>query len=221
MTNITRTTRRTPPKFTQIFCGPVFFSDSKLFSDPKFFWDPKFFLGHTYFSDSTFFQNQNFARTQNFVQIFLETTNFFLTQNSFGPKFSWTHNFLGPKSFQTNNFFLDPKGHIIFFLPNICLGLGNFHWRQGKKLFKLNTLDEILLCIFSLPSELSSYFLITLDPGNLVSYGLCLFLLLCIADSLDFNFNRKTSKWFHIHLNIEISFIYFLCKLSINKFLFF
>ena len=58
---------------------------------------------------------------------------FIRTQKFLDPKF-----FVGLKFLQTQNFFgriifLDPK----FVGPNICLGLGNFHWRQGIKPFQI------------------------------------------------------------------------------------
>ena len=69
------------------------------------------------------------------------------SQNCFGPatfldpKVFWPKIFCGPKNFQANNY-LGPK---IFFRPIICLGLGDFHWRLGIKLFKPNTLDSSLM----------------------------------------------------------------------------
>ena len=92
------------------FCGPTIFSQPKFASEPNFL-TPKIF----------------------------SYSKFIL-----GLQFYWTHNYFRPKILLDTNFFCGPKFFlsqnlfrpIIYFRPKICLGLGDFQWRQGIKLFQ-------------------------------------------------------------------------------------
>ena len=68
--------------------------------------------------------------TKKFWPNFLEALSFV---DKFFSECFRAHNFVwNQKTFQTQNF----VGPLYFYRPNICLGLGDFHWRRGIKPFQ-------------------------------------------------------------------------------------
>ena len=125
--------------------GPVIFLDSKIFlnlnltqnfSEPKFFLHPRFLL-----------------------KFFLRPKIGF--NNFFGPKINldetkfWTNNFFGPIFLQTH----------AFFGPDICVGLGDFHWRWGIKPFQAEHFWP-KSCLFLFPSTTPECSLRTMKLKN-------------------------------------------------------
>ena len=103
---------------SKIFFGPISFFDqqfcgSKIISDPKIFW--------TQNSDKKKFRTQIFLNPQFFWTQMLLDPKFFAGLKFLWTQSLWTHDLFGPK---------------IFFGPNICLGRGDYHWRQGAKPFQ-------------------------------------------------------------------------------------
>ena len=122
------------------FFGPTCFSDPKFFLDQNFFGHNFFqiFFGHTIFFNY-FWDTKLFGHN-----IFL-SKNFFGSKNFSGPKNILEQQnriFFGLKTFSEPNFFLTQKDLVWFYginLPN--------QNRLNQRLFKLNTLDIILVLL--------------------------------------------------------------------------
>ena len=121
-----------------MFEGVIIFLDQNVlgrnFFRQKIFPNTNFF-SHFFFRPKIFFTKS--FRTHIFFKKKILDTKCTLAQNislhtiSLDPKFLDPKVFVDPKFLRTQNFFL-PK----FFLRNICLWLGDFHWRQGIKPFQ-------------------------------------------------------------------------------------
>ena len=98
--------------------------------------DPKLFL------TQKFFRNKCFLGPTTFWPVILLDPKKFLSSKFFRYKFIFFTSFFRPKSFVRVKISLDPifLWKHIFFGPNICFGLIDFHWRQGIQTFQVDAL---------------------------------------------------------------------------------
>ena len=128
-----------------MFCTQKSFSDPNIFLRHRIFFTPEFLFefSHPKFFPKFFVRLKIYLGKPKLFLKFLFRPIFFFkksfwTQNLFGhthfldPQFFWTQNFLDLKFFVNPTFIWTHN----FFRPNICLGIGDFHWRWGIKPFQ-------------------------------------------------------------------------------------
>ena len=166
--------------FKSNFFGLMIFENQKVFVQnifgPKFF-GPRIFQGTKFVDNKQFSGLKKLCKPKHFqIQFFLDPKALFHTQKFF------QKNMLDPKFFQKlfsdqKIYFcpkiLDPKAFVdpkflrthksfqtkIFFGPNICLGLEDFHWRQEIKASPSWTLEtQVLFIIIPIHAKLLKEF---------------------------------------------------------------